>query len=163
MSGYDKETGWCHFTPKKLNRYYRLIAGEPDNIEGRFRCKNIPFYFDRVGGIHAYCNDGELWTLLSGEPNKFNSEETNKRHIEDEYLVVSDIAINVTPNISAIKVNKIIELLGLQEKQDKLWVATAKGKSISKSFMSENESFGNKSFLKWKFKIIEIIQNHLDK
>lgn len=39
MSGFSAETGWCHFTPTKWQRYYRLIEGEPDSIEDRLKKK----------------------------------------------------------------------------------------------------------------------------
>lgn len=162
MSGFNIETGWCHFTPTKWQRYYRLIDGEPNSVEDRFKKENIAFYFDRVDGVHAKCNDGKLWTILSGQPSTFSSEQNSSGELVDEYLVVSDIAVNLTPEISAIKVNKAIEELGLQIKEGKCWVATSAGEEYALTFESESSKFGSKSFLKWKFEIIEIVQKYLD-
>jgi hypothetical protein len=162
MSGFSAETGWCHFTPTKWQRYYRLIEGEPDSIEGRLNKNNIPFYFDRVGGLHAKCNDGELWTFLSGQPSTFDSSKKLIKDVSDEYLVVSDIAVNLVPKTSAVKVNKIIEDLGLQKKEGKCWVATTSGEEYSRVFESEKQGFSNKSFMKWKFEVITIIQDYID-
>lgn len=157
MSGFDKNTGWCHFTPKKWNRYYRKIEGFPTYIDERFRRLNIPFYTDKTGGIHAKCTDGEMWTILSGEPSTFSAEMPTEDNLNPEYLTVTDIGINIEPNFSAIKVNKVLVENGYQTKVDGSWRATTKGQKFSIELEGGRTRDGNQTYLKWRYEIIELL------
>ncbi|SCY44517.1 hypothetical protein [Desulfoluna spongiiphila] len=161
MSGFDKNTGWCHFTPQKWRRYYRVIESGPQVIEDRFIKSDIPYYFDRSGGLHAKCTDGEMWTILSGRENTFSSETAKINQLQPEYLLISDIGINFDPELSGIKVNKILSEMGFQTRLDGAWEATQKGKDLSIQFLSTDSRYGNKPYLKWSFEIIHIIKTSL--
>lgn len=162
MSGYDSSTGWCHFTPTKVNRYYRQINGKPDDIQERFVKANIPFYYDRSGGIHGQCCDGQMWTILSGRPSTWSSKESDDGK-EQEYLVISDIAANLTPKTSPTKVNRLLESMGYQTKTAKGWKVTSQGKKLSKEFESSTSYSKSdaKTFLKWQFAMIQTVQQKL--
>jgi len=163
MSGYDPATSWCHFTPKKWKRYYREINGESEDIGDRLNKASIPFYWDRHGGLHTKCSEGALWTILSGQPDTHVPPKISEGSLDAEYLIISDIAINIVPPISAIKTNKVLEKLGLQIKEDKQWLPTQSGKQYATIFENPNSKYESNTFLKWKFEIIQIIQETVGK
>lgn len=157
MSGYDRRTGWCHFTPKKWQRYYRERPGEPDDVGERCAKAGIAYYADHAGGIHAQCGEGALWTLLSGEPSDWDSEPPAS-NADPEYLTVTDIGVNLSPALSAIKTNRAIVVSGLQDRVDGVWVPTPKGLEYCIEIDSEDTRYGNKTYLKWSFETIEILK-----
>ncbi len=163
MSGYDQCTGWCHFTPIKLKRYYRSLEDQPDEIQKRFALRGIPVYFDHSGGLHAKCSDGKMWNILSGQPITFDSAESSTTDFDTEYLTVTDLAANLSPKISAIKVNKLLANLGYQENAEGQWNATKLGLKYSKKFDSTTARFNQTKYLKWDYSLISILQkNNID-
>lgn len=167
MSGYNPDTGWCHLTPSKWRRYYRKIKDSPNYIEDRLESKNIFYYFDRSGGLHVNCTDGEAWELLSGLKSEFSGTPNEK--LTPEYLTVSDIAANIyilnkkkeKVNPSAIKINKTLVDLGYQYKGHDNWIATDKGEDYSYFNIGSNER-GVYCHLKWDFKIIKFVKDYLE-
>lgn len=157
MSGYDRSTGWCHFTPKKWRRYHRLLPGEPDDVAERCHKQNLPFYFDHAGGLHAHCGEGALWTLLSGEPAVWDSGPPPDV-AKPEYLTATDIGANLVPPMSAVKTNRALAAAGFQVRETDAWVTTPKGLALCVEIDSEGGRFGAKTYLKWSFEIIEILR-----
>ena len=98
-----------------------------------------------------------MWTILSGKESLFSEEMPDESQLKPEYLTVSDIATNLTPEISPIKVNKLLAELGYQTKIGKSWKATKKGEDQS----FEEELGDSKTYLKWNFEIIAILSSHL--
>ncbi len=64
----NKKRGWTHFTPTKVRRYFRHVEGKSFQLEERMDASGVEWRLDRVGGLHALCTQGELWTILSGKP-----------------------------------------------------------------------------------------------
>lgn len=157
MSGFDPKTGWCHFTPTKWERYCREIEGQPEHIGDRFKQRKIPFYWDRVGGLHAKCTDGEMWEILSGRRSTWSSEMPDESLLEPEYLVVTDLGCNLTPALSPIKTNRLLKEFGYQEKVEGVWKPTEKGKDLCMEFQGQGGRYGSGTYLKWRFEVIHVL------
>ena len=158
MSGYNRNTGWCHFTPTKWQRYYQERPGDPEEISDRCAKEGVPYYTDHVGGIHAQCGEGTLWTLLSGEPSEWDSEPPETDKVDPEYLTVTDIGVNLVPALSAIKTNRAIAAAGLQDRINGAWVPTPKGLEYCIEIDAEGTQYGNSTYLKWSFETIELLK-----
>lgn len=161
MSGYDETTGWSHYSANQLSRYYKDIKGEPASIEDRMRIRNIDFYVDLYGGLHAKCHPGKIWTILSGEKDLFYIDIVESNNCDPEYIKVSEIGFNLSPELKSIKVNKLLHALGFQEKIDKNWRLTEKGIAYGIELKS-SEKYESKKYIKWKFELISILQKNIN-
>lgn len=124
-------------------------------IEERFEKKGIPFYVDsKHGALHAKCTDGEMWTVLSGREATWALHQCRSK-LEPEFINSTIVGTKLKPPVSAIKANKLLEICGFQKKVDGDWKATKAGQK----YCHESESsYDNKTFLRWDWNIIEILQ-----
>jgi hypothetical protein len=117
MSGFNPATGWTHFTPTKVTRYWRSVDGQPDRIDGRLTDLGLPFYWDASGGLHAHCTEGRLWEILSGRPDTRQSSDSSvSDSYEPEWISITDLGAAFATPLATSTVLKLLRQEGLLER-----------------------------------------------
>lgn len=114
MSGYDSETGWTHFTPSKWKRYLQRGISSREEVEAIFEMAAVEFYWDASDGIHAHCDEGSLWQILSGEPAVWG--ERNDSQHQTEWISVTDLGANFDPPKATNTVLALLRRIGLLDR-----------------------------------------------
>lgn len=118
MSGYDPSTGWTHFTPLKVDRYFRAIEGQSNSLQERLVATALDWYWDASGGIHVHCDDGRLWEILSGLPATRSSARPGYPLDEREWISVTDLGEVVEPPLASSTVLRCLREEGLLVRVD---------------------------------------------
>jgi hypothetical protein len=178
MSGYDDSTGVFSLTATKALNYLRHNPVKKPIEDWCFFCiklfteKGFKVIRETRYGIDVVADDAQVWEVLTGKEatwghanpkaqevyEKFlNSKKSqpSKSLINGKFFTVTDIGKYLDPPVSAIKLNKILEEKGYQERINDSWAPKIKESDLYQ--LQENPRNIDKPTLLWNKKIIAIL------
>jgi hypothetical protein len=84
--------------------------------------QGLPHHWDASGGLHVNCTEGELWTLLSGQPDSIRTDQRPNAGLSPEWISITDLGAIWSPPLATSSVAKLLREEGL--------LHTVKGKTV---------------------------------
>lgn len=178
MSGYDDSTGVFSLTATKALNYLRHHTVKKPIDDWCFFCiklfteKGFTVIRETRYGIDVVADDAQVWEVLTGKEATWGQANPKAQEVYEKFLIsktanpskslingkfftVTDIGKYLDPPLSAIKLNKLLEEKGYQEKVDGSWIPKVKDSSLYQ--LQENPRNIDKPKLLWNKKIIAML------
>lgn len=175
MSGYDATTGIFSLNESKMQRYLRRpIDPAIKEVDLSRYCAQllaqhgIQVLRHTPYGIEVVADDAQIWEILSGQPATFGSANPIATDVyaawvaTREWFNATDLGKELSPQVGAITVNKILESIGFQERSQGAWMPTAKATGFFK-LRPGTQIFksGNMEIPVWNRTVIDVLQPHV--
>ena len=119
-------------------------------------------------GIEVVADGAQIWEVLSGQPATFGSAVPAATEVYEawgaarEWFNATDLGKELSPQVGAITVNKILESIGFQERSQGVWKPTKRATGYFELRPgAQLFNNGNMEIPVWKRTVIDVLQPHV--